>query len=388
MTRRLAWASWAVAVLLALATIVLLVLAGDDTEGETVAFDIVLAVALLVYPTVGRLIVSRRPDNTIGWLFCAVGIPLALSTFSYAYATYALVTESGSLPGGTVAAWLTTWVQLPVLFGIPALLFLLFPDGHLLGRRWRPVVWLTAAAMLGFGIAPALAPGPMADAAVEGTVNPVGIAGAGPLLDVVGAAAGAAALLSMLLGVISLTLRFRRSRGVERLQLKWFVSAAVLFVLACLCAFFVFPENDVPFGLLVIGAFATIPIAAGVAILRYRLYDIDLVINRALVYGALTVTLGAIYLASVLLVGLAVGRSGFAVAISTLAVAALFRPLRARIQAEVDRRFYRRRYDAAQTLEAFGAHLRDELDLEALTAEIRGVVRDTVQPSHVSVWLR
>jgi hypothetical protein len=388
MSTRLARASWVVAILLALATIVLLVLSGDNTEGETVAFDAVLAVALLVYPTVGLLIASRRPENAIGWLFCAVGIPLALSTFSYAYATYALVTAPGSLPGGTVAAWLTTWVQLPVLFGIPALMFLLFPDGRLLGRRWRAVLGLTAAAMLGIGAAPALAPGPMADAAVDGTVNPVGIAAAGPLLDVVAAAAGAAALLSMLLGVISLTLRFRRSRGVERLQLKWFVSAAVLFILACLGAFLVFPENDVPFGLLVIGTFAGIPIAAGVAILRYRLYDIDVVINRALVYAALTATLGAAYLVIVLLVGLAVGRSGFAVAVSTLAVAALFRPARARIQDVVDRRFYRRRYDAAQTLEAFGSRLRDELDLEALTADLRGVVAETVQPAHVSVWLR
>jgi hypothetical protein len=388
MTTRLARASWVVAILLALATIVLLVLSGDNTEGETVAFDAVLAVALLVYPTVGLLIASRRPENAIGWLFCAVGIPLALSTFSYAYATYALVTAPGSLPGGTVAAWLTTWVQLPVLFGIPALMFLLFPDGRLLGRRWRAVLGLTAAAMLGIGAAPALAPGPMADAAVDGTVNPVGIAAAGPLLDVVAAAAGAAALLSMLLGVISLTLRFRRSRGVERLQLKWFVSAAVLFILACLGAFLVFPENDVPLGLLVIGTFAGIPIAAGVAILRYRLYDIDVVINRALVYGALTATLGAAYLATVLLVGLAVGQSGFAVAVSTLAVAALFRPARARIQDAVDRRFYRRRYDATQTLEAFGGRLRDEVDLETLTADLRGVVEETVQPAHVSVWLR
>jgi hypothetical protein len=388
MSTRLARASWVVAILLALATIVLLVLSGDNTEGETVAFDAVLAVALLVYPTVGLLIASRRPENAIGWLFCAVGIPLALSTFSYAYATYALVTAPGSLPGGTVAAWLTTWVQLPVLFGIPALMFLLFPDGRLLGRRWRAVLGLTAAAMLGIGAAPALAPGPMADAAVDGTVNPVGIAAAGPLLDVVAAAAGAAALLSMLLGVISLTLRFRRSRGVERLQLKWFVSAAVLFILACLGAFLVFPENDVPLGLLVIGTFAGIPIAAGVAILRYRLYDIDVVINRALVYGALTATLGAAYLATVLLVGLAVGQSGFAVAVSTLAVAALFRPARARIQDAVDRRFYRRRYDATRTLEAFGGRLRDEVDLETLTADLRGVVEETVQPAHVSVWLR
>ena len=388
MSARLAWASWTVSVLLALATTVLLVLAGDDTENQRAAFDVVLAVALLVYPTVGLVVASRRPENAIGWLFCGAGIPLAVSSFSYAYATCALVTAPGSLPGGTAAAWLSNWVGLSALFGVPALLFLLFPDGRLLGRDWRPALWLTVAATVGFALAPALRPGPMEDAAVEGTVNPVGIAGAGPLLDVVSALAALAALLSIVLGVTSLVLRFRRARGVERLQLKWFAAAALLFALACLGGFVVFQQNDVAFGLLIVGAFALIPIAAGVAILRYRLYDIDVVINRALVYGALSATLGATYLALVLLIGLAVGHSGFAVAVSTLAVAALFRPARSRIQGAVDRRFYRRRYDAARTLEAFGGRLRDEVDLEALTADLRGVVVETVQPAHVSLWLR
>jgi hypothetical protein len=388
MSARLARASWVAAVLLALGTCVLLVLAGDATEGETVAFDVELAVSLLVYATVGLVVASRRPGNAIGWLFCAVAVVLALASFSSAYATYALVAAPGSLPGGRIAAWLSNWVQLPALFGAPALLFLLFPDGRLPGRRWRRVAWLTAAAMVGFALAPALRPGPMADAAVEGTVNPVGIPGAGPALDVVSAVTGLAALVSLALAALALALRFRRARGVERVQLKWFAFAAVVFAVACVCAFVVFADNDVAFGLLLIGAFALIPIAAGVAILRYRLYDIDVVINRALVYGALTATLGATYLALVLLIGLAVGHSGFAVAVSTLAVAALFGPARARIQAAVDRRFYRRRYDAAVTLESFGAHLRDELDLETLTADIRAVVHDTVQPAHVSVWLR
>jgi hypothetical protein len=385
---RLAWASWTVSVLLALATTVLLVLAGDDTEGERAAFDVVLAVALLVYPTVGLIVASRRPENAIGWLFCAAGVPLAVASFTYAYATYALVTAPGSLPGGDVAAWLSNWVQLPALFGVPALLFLLFPDGRLPSPRWRPVLWLTVAAMVGFALAPALRPGTMADAAVKGTINPVGVAGAAPVLDVISAMAGVAALLSIVLGVTSLALRFRRARGVERLQLKWFASAALLFAVACLGGFVLFPNNDVAFGLLIVGAFSLIPIAAGVAILRYRLYDIDVVINRALVYSALTATLGATYLALVLLIGLTIGHSGFAVAVSTLAVAALFGPARARIQAAVDRRFYRRRYDAARTLEAFGGRLREEVDLEALTTDLQGVVAETVQPAHVSVWLR
>jgi hypothetical protein len=385
--RRLAWSAWAVAVLLAVGTAVFLLLAGD-VKGQNAAFDAVLAVVLLTYPTVGAVIATRQPGNAIGWLFCAVGVPFALSSFCYAYATYDLVTAPGSLPGGEIAAWLSSWVQFPPLFGAPALLFLLFPDGRLLGPRWRGAVWLTVLAMVGFAAAPALRPGPMPDAAVKGTVNPVGIDGAGPLLDTVAAAAGASALLALLLATVSLVLRFRRSRGVERLQIKWFSFAAALFVLACAFGFFVFSQNDVVFGLVIVGTFAAIPLAAGLAILRYRLYDIEVVINRALVYGALTATLGATYLALVLLVGLAVGHSGFAVAVSTLAVAALFRPARARIQGAVDRRFYRRRYDAARTLEAFGSRLRDELDLETLAADLRGVVRETVQPAHVSLWLR
>jgi hypothetical protein len=388
MTARLAWTSWVAAGLLALGTTVLLALAGDATQGETVAFDIELAVSVLVYATVGLVVASRRPGNAIGWLFCAVAVALALASFCYAYATYALVKAPGSLPAGRIANWLSNWVQLPALFGAPALLFLLFPDGRLPGRRWRRVVWLTAAAMVGFALAPALRPGPMTDAPVEGRANPVGIPGAGPLLDVVAAAAGIAALLSLLLAATALALRFRRARGVERVQLKWFAFAGVLFAVSCVGAFIVFADNDVAFGLVLIGAFAAIPISAGVAILRHQLYDVDVVIRRTLIYAGLTATLGATYFGLVLLVGLAVGHSGFAVAVSTLAVAALFRPARARIQGAVDRRFYRRRYDAVRTLEAFGGRLREEVDLEALTADLRGVVAETVQPAHVSLWLR
>jgi hypothetical protein len=385
--RRLAWSAWVVAVLLAVATAVFLLLAGD-VKGQNAAFDAVLAVVLLTYPTVGAVIATRQPGNAIGWLFCAVGVPFALTSFSYAYATYALVTVPGSLPGGQIAAWLSSWVQFAPLFGAPALLFLLFPHGRLLGPRWRGAVWLTGLAMVGFAAAPALRPGPMPDAAVKDTVNPVGIAGAGPVLDTVGKMAGACALLAILLATVSLVLRFRRSRGAERLQIKWFAFAAALFAVACVFGFAVFSQNDVAFGLVIVGSFCAIPLAAGLAILRYRLYDIDVVINRALVYGALTATLGATYLALVLLIGLTIGHSNAAIAVSTLAIAALFGPARARIQAGVDRRFYRRRYDAARTLEAFGGRLRDELDLEALADDLRGVVVDTVQPAHVSLWLR
>jgi hypothetical protein len=384
---RLAGASWALAVALTLASAVLPLLGGSgSTDSGGPLFDVVLAIGLLSFPTVGMVVAGRRPENPIGQLFCAVGVPFALTSACYAWVVYA---APRGLPGVDVGAWLNGWLLLPPLFGVPALLFLLFPDGRVLSPRWRVVVWMTGVAMAGFGAAPALRPGPLEDSPVDGVENPLGIPGAAGVLDVVGAISGVLAVLAIVLGGVALGIRLRRSRGVERLQLKWFLTAAALFAVACLAFLSVHGgpfETAAQVG--VLAAFALIPVSAGVAILRYRLYDIDVVINRALVYGALTLTLGAAYLAGVLLVGLAVGRSGFAVAVSTLAVAALFRPLRARIQAVVDRRFYRRRYDASRTLEAFGGRLREELDLETLTADIRAVVHDTVQPAHVSVWLR
>ena len=297
MKRRLPWILWGVSVGLSLATVVLMLLAGGraaGTEGSP-AFDAVLACGLLTFPTVGLVIASRRPENAIGWLFCAVGVPFALSSACFAYTTYTLG-AGGPLPGGEIAAWLNVWLFLPSLFGLPALLFLLFPDGHLLGPRWRPVVWLTIAAMVGVAAAPALRPGEMPDAAVKGTVNPLGIEGADAVIDWLEAVAGMAALLSIALATASLVIRFRRSRGVERQQLKWFVSAALLFLLACLAFLALAGTFEFLGQLLILTSYALIPVAAGVAILRYRLYDIDLVINRALVYGALTATLGATYL--------------------------------------------------------------------------------------------
>jgi hypothetical protein len=352
--------------------------------GDVTAADAVGSLALVSFPVVGAVVASRRPENAIGWLFCGVGLVFAAAAAADGWATFALANGHA---GGVAAAWLASWLFVPAGFGMPQLLFLLFPTGRPLSPRWRPAVALVAVAIAAQAAGTALDPAELTDAPVEGIANPVGVEG-GDALAALGWTLG---LLTVVLAAVSLVLRFRRARGIERQQLKWFAYAAVLFALCCAGAgvtFTVMGYLPAAGQVLLLAAFALIPIAAGTAILRHRLYDIDVVINRTLVYGALTATLAAAYLALALLLGLTVGRSDLTVALSTLAVAALFGPARKRIQAAVDRRFYRRRYDAARTLEAFGSRLRNEIDLEALGADLNSVVRETVQPAHVSLWMR
>jgi hypothetical protein len=375
-------ALWLVAVLLtAVGTAIDVALDWPD------AYDLVADAAFLALgvgaATTGAIVTTRARGNAVGRVLLALGVGLGFTLACGGYAQLAL-TSAGPLPADEWVAWLGDWPGTLTLFGVPPFLLLLFPDGHLLSQRWRPAAWF-----IGVAVAVATAAGALLPGEVQGHPNPMALSG--DAADVVRAVVDITDLLALpalLLAAASLVVRFRRARGVERLQLKWFTYAAAVAGLGLgLTAITSGAANSVAFTIGLFGL-VSLPIAAGVAILRYRLYDIDLVIRRTLVYGALTVTLGATYLLLVLLVGLAVGRSGFAVAVSTLAVAALFRPALARIQGAVDRRFYRRRYDAALTLAEFGAHLRDELDLETLTADIRAVVRDTVQPAHVSVWLR
>jgi hypothetical protein len=354
--------------------------------------DAAIAPALTPLAAVGALLAARRRDNPIGWLLLGAALVIALNTL-----LGNLYDEHGPPPDDLpirTSVWLDDWLFVVWVTPIGVLVPLLFPDGRLPSPRWRGFLRLSLIA-IALGLVGDMFGPRTLDWGEHATVaNP--FHPPGPLGDVLSLAsnAGAAFFIFACLGSLTaLVLRFRRSTGVERLQFKWFALAMGLLIsgLAISAAGEVAHSGmvgDAGWWLFLVSVVAALPLAIGIAVMRHRLYDIDVVINRALVYGALTITLGAAYLGLVLLVGLAVGRSGFAVAVSTLAVAALFRPLRARIQGTVDRRFYRRRYDATRELEAFGLRLRDELDLEALAADVRTIVRDTVQPAHVSLWLR
>jgi hypothetical protein len=354
---------------------------------------ILLGALLLTFPTVGAVVASRRPENPIGWILCAVSLVIGVGIFTEGYAAYALHASSATLPGVRYSAWLSSWTGGPGALLGAAFLFLLFPDGRLPSRRWRLVAWMAAIGSPLTALGVALEPGPLD--AHRSIANPVGIGGPlGGVLEVLSVAGTAALIVSVLASGISLIVRLRRARGVERQQLKWFVYAAVLMV-GGFAASFLFssgPAGSIGWFLGILG-FMVLPVAMGIAILRYRLYDIDRIINRTLVYGALTAILVMIYLGSVVsLRGLLFGFTGEAsqltIVASTLAAAALFNPLRRRIQSFIDRRFYRRRYDATRIIETFSSKLREETDLEALDAALVGVVRETMQPEHVSLWRR
>ena len=365
-----------------------------DPNAFGLPFDALLSAALLAFPTVGALVASRRHGNAIGWLFCVVGVLFGVQSAAYGWGVYALFTRPGELPGAELAAWLSTWLFVPALFCIPVYLFLLFPDGRLVSRRWRPVAWLAGAGLLATTVGSALSPGRLDGPPFETIENPAGLAGGGEALNVTTVLGYWLTLASILLAGVSLVLRFRRADGPERQQLKWFASAAALFAATTIVyTFFLAGVAEQAGQISTLLAFAGIPIAVGVAILRHRLYDIDVVINRTLVYGSLTIMLVALYFGGIVVlqrvfVVLTGQQSTLAVVTSTLAIAALFNPLRRRIQSLVDRRFYRSKYDARKTLEAFSAKLRDETDLQTLNNDLVGVVAETMQPAHVSLWLR
>jgi len=361
-----------------------------DVGGELVA-----RLGWGVYPTIGAVIVGRQPRNPVGWLCCGIGLLLGPAFFGQDYGWYALIHEPGSLPGGWGMAWLGQWPWY-VALGLITLLVLLFPSGRLLSRRWRLVAWAVAAATAVSWLWAAFAPRPLEGAGLGRLANPLGVTGAEAAFEVLGDVVILTLSLLTVLAVVSQVVRFRRARGEERQQLKWFTYAALLSVLVWLVFIVSGLAARLPLALeLLTGAVWLVgpPLGIGVAVLRYRLYDIDQLINRTLVYGLLTALLGLGYAGGVLVFGQLFGGvadhpPGWLVAGATLGVAALFQPARRRVQATVDRRFNRRRYDAVKTIEAFSARLRDQVDLGTLTAELLAVVNQTVEPTAVSLWLR
>jgi hypothetical protein len=339
------------------------------------------ALIILACAGVGLLIVSRRPGNVIGWIYALVAFVFAAGEVAGSY-------TSRSLPGRMWAALLPNLAWVVAIPLGATLLLLLYPTGRPPSPRWRPVLWAAVVATLLAVVAWALAPGPMEY--LPGVDNPLGVEQAGRVLDLIAQVAFVVIVAALFAAAGSLIARWRHARGVERQQLKWLAYAAAMLVVVTLLTDF-FPRGL--YGVVATAMTLLFPLATGIAVVRYRLYDIDRLINRTLVYGLLTALLGGVYAATVLVLGQVFGGVGkdppsWAVAGATLAVAALFQPARRRIQRAVDRRFNRRKYNAVKTVEVFSARLRDEVDLDTLSAEVLAVVDQTMQPTMASLWIR
>ena len=347
-----------------------------------------LAVAstFVALPTVGAILAILRPRNPIGWLFLVSGAGIIFGIFSGEYVGRAIFVGA-NLPGVNLVDWVGSWVQVVAIALMVIWVPLLFPDGHLPGPRWRPVAWVAAASMVVSAVVSAVATGSSYSGLLP---NPIPIGGSvGEALTAVSNATLPLVVVLGILSLASLVVRFRRSRDVERQQLKWFLFAVVFLVVAIVLAFTT--QNNAAWYALMVGL-ALLPIAAGVAVLRYRLYDIDRIISRTVSYATVTVVLALVFVGGILLFQTILSPmlrgNAVAVAASTLVVAALFQPLRRRVQTRVDRRFNRGRYDAERTVAAFSVRLRDDVDLESLRRDVQGVVEQTVAPVSVSLWMR
>jgi hypothetical protein len=384
------WLAWSLLTVYVALQVTVLVL---GRQASNIRGDDFLGLMMAGFAVVGVLVATHRPRNAIGWLLLAIALSVSVGVLCESY-----IQEPGR-PGRLAVAWFSSWLSLVVLVLAGIFVPLLFPDGRLLSRRWRPVADLAGAGLTVCIVSAAFNPGELAVTA--NIQNPVGASGiAADIFTATGVFGAVLLTVAFVLTAVSIVLRFQRARGVERQQLKWFALAGMVMLGGLALSAVSSPFEDgwgeitgaVGWMTFLSGVAVGIPVSTGIAILRHRLYDIDVVINRTLVYGSLTAVLAITYLGSVLVLRLVLdpvtGHSDLAVAGSTLAVAALVRPLRSRIQAAVDRRFYRNRYDAARTVAAFSGRLRHELDLETVGADLSRVVSETVHPLHVSLWLR
>ncbi len=407
--RRLAWFVFAVTTALLVAALVLEWLIRDladassfGTSGAGFLFTIMISLIFWMFPVSSVVIATRRPRNPIGWLLLAAGLGWALLSFATATGTTRSSCIPDSLPAAEAVASLGQWVWAPPIAITGVFLLLVYPDGHLPSPRWRWVAYVCGFSVVACVVIGVLNPGPMKDAGFPGHDNPFGVQALEPIFNALTLVV-LLIPLSMVAAVASLVIRFRRGDAVERLQIKWLAAAGglsgMLYAAALVLSALLGPGGgpdpawlsalmDVWFVSL-----ALIPVSIGVAILRYKLFEIDVIIRRTLIYAALVIVLAVIYLGGVAVIGSLLrgwaGSSGtLAVTISTLAVALAFQPLRGIIQRAVDRRFYRAGYDAQAAVNGFSERLREQIDLDALCEELRSVVGGTVQPAHASVWLR
>jgi hypothetical protein len=399
---RFAWMLWGLALLLAAVGLLFGVLAFSaplpEGRGPLLASIAVQDAVVVLYGVLGGLIVARHGRNVIGWIFCFVAVSLGILSFASGYADYALYARDDTLPGAALAAWVVNWLFIPAVYVSMCYLFFLFPDGRPASPRWRPVIWAVSIVAAVATLSSAFEPGRLFT--FPTVVNPFGLGEPfGRVAVVANDITDLAAMPVFLVSLASMVARLRGARGRERLQLKWITYAATLTATSFAVSFLAGSlsedwraVSDLFFLAGVVG-FAGIPVAATAAILWHRLYDIDVLINRTLVYGLLTLSLTVVYVGGIVLTqgffrALTGQETRLAVVASTLAMAALFGPLRRRVQAFIDRRFYRRKYDAAKTLEAFSVRLRDETDLDTLGEDLVGVVSEAVQPAHARLWLR
>ena len=377
---------FALTVLLGVASAIFLLMGYPDATGGP-GPEWASVIGSLAFCAVGALILSRSDARAIGFLFCLGGFAVQFENAGAGYLEYVLERDASSLTEAALVGLLADAMWVPSIALGVVYTFLLFPTGSLPSPRWRPVFWVTTVVAVASVPLTLFAPGPLHYA--ESVDNPLGIEAAAELISTARSAAAVGIFLPMLASIAALVLRFRRAGTVERLQMKWFLFASTLLVIGIPIGIGL---NSNVFGALLGEVlFALIPVSVAVGILRYRLFDIDTIINRALVYGALSAVLAGAYLAIVfgLQQIMSVGSdSDVAVAASTLAVAGLFRPARRRVQHFIDRRFYRRRYDGALALEELSAQLRHEVTLDALRDDVMRTIDKTVQPAHVSLWLR
>ncbi len=380
--RAIAWCIWGLSLIFTILGLTLLVLTRDMSFPERWGFRGFPALLALAFGTVGALIASRHPRNVIGWLFCVSGFLNGVEVFLEEYHVYANLAHPGTFPAGQVVQWIIAWLWVWASGTVWIFLLLLFPDGHLLSPRWRPIAWVSGAVLVATALVFAFAP-----TRYSGYQHSFVIEAPDAFWGPVSTSVTTLLIACVLCAAFALLLRLRRAQGEKRQQLKWFVYAGAL--LAVVSPFSSINELS---GLLILALLA-LPVATGVAILRYRLYDIDILIRRTLIYSIITAMLALFYFGSVILLqqlfrSLTGTGDDLAIIVSTLALAALFNPVRSRVQGAIDHRFYRRKYDAQKVLERFAATVRDEVELEKLTGELLNVVNETMQPTHVSLWLK